>query len=224
VAEREVRTYAGKSAVERAAERRRALVEAALELIAQDGWTAPPIERVCRQAALNKRYFYESFDTVESLLDAVLDELAAESVCVTLAAMEIDAPLPARIRAGIAALVHYLVDDPRRARILFGDAPADRGAATHRTTVIHQIVAAAVAKGRSMYALENDQQPMLQLAASVMVGGTRQAVLDFLDGQPQVDLDEFIDELALIWQAVGDAAVADTNRRAAVRTTRSRRR
>jgi AcrR family transcriptional regulator len=202
------RTYGGRSASERAAERRAALIASAFELIAQDGWSQLRIEHICRRAGLNKRYFYESFADLDAVTAAVLDHLATASIAATLDAMDAAAPEDDVVRAGISALVHHLADDPRRARVLFGETPAGEAAAKHRAKVIHQVVDAANARGRIVHRLEGDGEPVIALTASVLVGGTSQAVLDWLDGRLHADIEEFIDDLAALWRVAGDAAAA----------------
>ena len=59
----------------RRAERRELLVDAAFELLGTDGWNGTTVRGVCQAAHLNPRYFYESFDGLESLLLAVFDDL-----------------------------------------------------------------------------------------------------------------------------------------------------
>jgi AcrR family transcriptional regulator len=205
------RRYAGQTPAERAATRRAALIDGAVDVIAADGWTQLGIERVCRRAGLNKRYFYESFADLDGLVAAVLDELAAGVIADTIGAMATPGPLVDVVRAGISALVHNLVDDPRRAHVLLGETASGETAACHRRAAIRRIVVAATLQGRRR--LEADPGDELDLAAGLLVGGTRQVVLDWLDGRIGGELEHFIDELAALWWAVGDAAAGAPSRR-----------
>jgi AcrR family transcriptional regulator len=208
------RVYGGRSRAQRAAERRETLIDAAFELIAQEGWSQLRIERICREAGLNKRYFYESFADLDAVIGAVMDRLATDTIAVTFAAMDHPASESELIRDGIGALIHHLTDDPRRARVLFGETPPGDAGARHRTRAIQQVVAAANAKGRALYRLEQ-ANPTLELGASLLVGGTCQAVLDWLDGQLHTSLEQFIDDLAILWEAVGDTSRATARHRGA---------
>lgn len=67
------RTYRGQTPEQRAAERRRRFLEAGLQLFGTIGLRAVTVRRICREAGLTDRYFYESFDTMESLLVAVYE-------------------------------------------------------------------------------------------------------------------------------------------------------
>jgi AcrR family transcriptional regulator len=206
------RTYAGKTAAERVAERRAALVRTAFGLIAEHGWAAVAIDRVCREAALNKRYFYESFADPDELVAAVIDTLAADAITATVGAMDPSAPRPVLVRAGIGALIHHLTDDPRRARVLMGEGSGSDAVARHRTEALHRVVAAAIEQGRAVHVLPDDAAPVIDLAGALLVGGTRQAVLDWLDGRLHDDVERFVEDLAALWLVAGESAAAIAGR------------
>jgi AcrR family transcriptional regulator len=207
------RPYAGETGHERAARRRDALIEAAFALVAEEGWRQLRIERICRRAALNKRYFYESFDGLDAVIGAVMRRLAEDAIDVTLAALDPSAPEEEFVHNGISALVHHVTDDPRRARVLFGATPAGEAASAHRAAAIRKIVAAVAEQGRSYGAIADD--PVIDMAAAMLVGGTSQAVLDWLDEPRDIPREEFIDELAALWKIIGDGAAKRARRRAA---------
>lgn len=199
------RSYGGQTSDERTAARRAALIEAAFALVAADGWRALRIDALCREAGLNKRYFYESFDGVDAVVRAVLAKLADDAIAVTLAAMEERGGTGAEvIHEAIATLVGHVIEDPRRARVLFGAVPPGDDAADHRSAAIRHVITTAAATGRTVFAL--DSHPRVDLAASMLVGGTSQAVLDWLDGRIACSEAELVEELAALWQGVADLA------------------
>jgi AcrR family transcriptional regulator len=217
VAETALRNYAGKTATERTATRRQTLAAAAFDLIAEEGFAQLRIERVCGRAGLNKRYFYESFADLDAITVAVMEELAGETIAIALAAMDTTRPRSEFVHAAVRALVHHLTEDPRRARVLFGDTRAGEAAARHRDEAIHRIVAVAVAEGRSMHHLEEQRDPVFDLAGTLIVGGSSQAILDWVDGRLPGDIDQHIDDLAALWLVLGDATAARArSRRGAV--------
>jgi len=67
--------YGGKSARARVASRRHRLLAAGLELFGTQGYLRTTIDQVCAEAGLTKRYFYESFQSCEELLGALLRSL-----------------------------------------------------------------------------------------------------------------------------------------------------
>jgi AcrR family transcriptional regulator len=207
------RSYAGQTGDERAARRRDALVDAAFALVAEAGWRALSIEAACRRAGLNKRYFYESFDGRDALTAAVTTRLADEAIAATLGALDAaaDAPRDEATRRAIGALVVHLTDDPRRARVLFGAVPAGDAAAGHHATAIRRLISMVAVRGRDIYALADD--PVVGLSAAILVGGTSQAVLDWLDGRVRCSRDDLVDDLVALWHAIGDAATARVRER-----------
>jgi AcrR family transcriptional regulator len=193
----DARSYGGQTGDERAAERRGALLEAAFALVAQDGWRTLRIDALCRRAGLNKRYFYESFTDLDGVAVALTEQVAADAVAATLTAIEPGLDPQQATRAAITALVHYLTDDPRRARVLFGALPATETAAGHRVEAIRGVVAAAATTGRGIHSLPDD--PYLDIAAAMLVGGTSQAVLDWIDGEIACSQQELIEDLVSMW-------------------------
>jgi AcrR family transcriptional regulator len=194
------RTYGGRSGDERVRGRRDALVRAAFGLAAAEGWGALRIDALCRAAGLNKRYFYESFDGLEAVADAVVAWVADEAMAVALAEVDPAAPDEAQTRAAVRALVAHLTDDERRARLLFGEAGPRRAEALRR------LVATVVTVGRALKGLDED--PVVETAAAMMVGGTAQAVLDWLDGRVGGTREALADDLVVLWHALADAAAA----------------
>ena len=200
------RVYGGQTAAERAAERRAALVDAAFAEVAAKGWRALRIETVCRAAGLNKRYFYEAFADLDALVGAVTAKVADDAIAVTLAALPDTTDQRRLVRAGVAAFVVHLTDDPRRARVLFGAVAADDAASGHRAEAIRRVIATAAMEGRELHRLGDD--PIVELTAAMLVGGSSQALLDWLDGRLDYSREELIEHLAALWLSLGDAAAA----------------
>ena len=65
--------FKGISAVDRRSDRRARLVEAAFAIAGTEGAGALGVGRVCLDAGLTKRYFYESFASIDELGAAVVD-------------------------------------------------------------------------------------------------------------------------------------------------------
>ena len=209
------RTYAGQTGAERVAQRREALVQAAFALVAKDGWAQLRIERICQVAGLNKRYFYESFGDLDAVIEAVMNDLADDLIKVTVAAMDPNTPRPKLVRDGIAALVHHLIADPRRALVLFGESAGREAVARYRAAALQQTARAAVAQGRSVRILEEAKSdPIIDVLGALLIGGTRHALLDWLGGRVNSDLEQFIDDLAALWLIAAEGAVARARARA----------
>ncbi|WP_269938022.1 TetR/AcrR family transcriptional regulator [Arthrobacter sp. HY1533] len=113
------RIYSGLQSSERALERHGRLVEAGLEVFGTTGYPGAKIKSLCQGAGLSERYFYESFESREQLLMAVYDQVASDLMRHVMDALqEPGLELRASVRAGMAAVVNFMLDDPRHARII----------------------------------------------------------------------------------------------------------
>ena len=117
------RTYGGRTPEERTDDRRRRLIDATLAIWGDEGWAAVTMRRVCADAGLIDRYFYESFADRDELLVAAWDEVRDETIARILGVMGgvTGEPPLAQLRATIAAFVNAIDTDKRQARILFGE-------------------------------------------------------------------------------------------------------
>src|SRR3954454_10127210 len=110
------RAYRGVPAEERRDQRRRRLIETALECLHADGLAGVSVRSVCARARLTPRYFYESFDGLDGLLvasiDSVFDEIADRSLAALAAAPD---DLSAQVRAAIDAGYAVVATDARKA-------------------------------------------------------------------------------------------------------------
>jgi AcrR family transcriptional regulator len=113
------RAYGGVSDLERRQARRERLLDAGLEIIGTQGYTAATLRAVCAQAGLTERYFYESFANREALLAGVHARLIEELRAALTQAFSAGEPsAQARARAGLAVFFGMLRADPRKARVL----------------------------------------------------------------------------------------------------------
>ncbi|MFB9204123.1 TetR/AcrR family transcriptional regulator [Nonomuraea spiralis] len=92
---------------------------AAYTLYAKPGFAATTIERLCSEARISNRAFYECFGGREELLQALHERCVEESLAVVAKALQ-EAPstLDGRVKAGIRAYIEFATADWRRARIM----------------------------------------------------------------------------------------------------------
>ncbi|MUL59392.1 TetR/AcrR family transcriptional regulator [Mycobacterium sp. CBMA293] len=76
---RKARVYGGMTADQRREERRNKFLDAGLDILRNDGLAKVTVVGVCAKAGVTDRYFYESFDSRDVLLDALFDKLAADA-------------------------------------------------------------------------------------------------------------------------------------------------
>lgn len=117
------RRIQGLDAEQRRARRREQILAAAFDLIAADGYVNTAIEQICQTAFVGNKAFYELFDSKEDCYLALLQqqsELSKDRVAAALSASS-----GARddvVAAVIGAFAHSMVDDPRVAKVTFGEA------------------------------------------------------------------------------------------------------
>ena len=187
-----VRPYRGVSAEQRRAERREQLLEACREVIGRDGVAATTVGAVCEQAALTKRYFYESFADLDAILAEVLEELFTIVRTRILAALGDAGDDPGvRARATVEQLVRTMTDDARLAR-LYVEAPAHPVLLVRRERAYH-----AYAHLWTHDVLGIDEPDAAQLLGGLLyVSGTTQAVVSWLQGAVYLGRDELVEEIA----------------------------
>lgn len=116
------RKYGGKSLTVRRAERRRAFIQAGLEVFGDKGYVSSTITDLCQSAGLARNQFYAEFDSREALLIELYEEIQSDAhtaVTESLAAPAVPADFDATVAAAMTALIESLGTDPRRARVCY---------------------------------------------------------------------------------------------------------
>jgi AcrR family transcriptional regulator len=112
------RSYRGMTLEQRRAERRAALIRAAIEVYGARGYRQATVKSVCDAAGLTERYFYESYAGSEELLiasfNAAMHTLFEE---ITGAAREAGDDRKLRARAMLRAYYSAVQREPRSARV-----------------------------------------------------------------------------------------------------------
>ena len=198
--------------------RRRLLLDQSFERLATDQWRQTSIAQLCREANLNKRYFYESFADLDALEDAVVEDLTSTLMTLGLGAaataQQQGMDTGALARHVLAACLGWLIEDPRRAQVLFAKASDNARARDQRRGVIDQLAQTLSGFG---VAYHQPRQPGVQtnethhhlahLSSAMLIGGTIESILRWLDGDISLSLEAFIDYIARFWVVLGDAAV-----------------
>lgn len=190
--------WAGIPLTDRRAERRGLLVDAAFELFGSGGETALSVRSVCRACGLNTRYFYESFDGIDALLGAVYDTVSVELAAVVDTAIAgAGDSVRERTRAGIAAVLGFSSDDPRRGRVLFTEARANPVLAARRAGTQDLLLDAVLAEGGRLHP---DSDPVAaRVGAAMYTGAMAELAQQWLSGALGADLNVVVDAaLALV--------------------------
>jgi AcrR family transcriptional regulator len=184
--------WAGVPLKDRRTERRALLVDAAYRLFGDDGEAAVSVRSVCRECGLNTRYFYESFADTDELLGAVYDGVSEQLGAEVGAAMErAGDSLPARTRAGMAAVLGFSSADPRRGRVLFTDARTNPVLAARRRATQDMLREGVLTEGGR---LNPGSDPVAaEVGAAMYTGAMAELAQQWLAGHLGSDLDAVVD-------------------------------
>ncbi|MFT4395754.1 TetR/AcrR family transcriptional regulator [Gordonia lacunae] len=202
------RSYGGESAAGRTARRRAALVDAAATVMSDGRWRAATVAGLCTDAQLNKRYFYESFPDLDTLADAVIDDISGEVVQAAVGAYLglLDRPLADQARGAVDAVVGVLGTDRRKARILLGGAAGTPAADERRTEAMTGLTAVLIEHARTIHDVELEADSLARTAPAFVIGGSAQAILAWAEGTLPVSRTDLVDDVSALWLALGTAA------------------
>lgn len=198
------RTWGGRTADERRARRRDALVTAALDIWLDSGWAAVTMRGVCQRAGLNDRYFYENFADRDELLAAAWDQVCVE-VFADLAAVvaERTGATPLEIlRAAIARAVELQTDPRGRARILLADHAGSAVLEQRRKTMLTDATDLLIAAAWPYLRPDVDETAM-RMSTLAGIGGFIELLTAWRTGALDVDTDRIVDHTSAIATQLG---------------------
>lgn len=164
---------------------------AAYTLYAKPGFASTTIERLCSEARISNRAFYECFGGREELLQAIHERCVDESLNAVSKALQ-DAPntLDGRIRAGIHAYIEFATADPRRARIMHVEVRRSGDVLTHARQRAIDSFARLVEEASADYPAP---APLNRhLLALAMVGALQELLIEWVLGDPQPSLEQLV--------------------------------
>jgi AcrR family transcriptional regulator len=195
-----VRPYRGVSAPDRIALRRRQLLDAGLELFGTRGISVVGVGDVCAKAGLTKRYFYESFQSIEELAEAVFEEIRANLIARV--APAIVAGGPGDIRPAVDAYVRAVTEDPRVLRLLAFEASAGPLAGHRDDFATNAVEAWFILSGH-----QAEDPDRTRLRAYAFVGASTQIGLAWARGELSLSIDALIDELVDLFENLAAGVV-----------------
>ncbi|MCG8670899.1 MAG: TetR/AcrR family transcriptional regulator [Pseudomonadales bacterium] len=180
------RVYGGLSKEERTAQRRQKFIDAGLEIFGTDGYQSATVRRLCREAGLTDRYYYESFASTEELLMAVYDQCMDQIKETLMEALSEAAP-----GADAVALIHRsleayfkFMEDERVARVVMlevvGVSEAVDKLYNERMLVLADMFLALTRRVYPDFSISDEEG---QLLGTSILGAMRQAVIHwFIQG------------------------------------------
>jgi AcrR family transcriptional regulator len=205
---RDVR-WVGLSAESRRAERRSLLLDAAFDLLGTEGWAGTTVRAVCKRAELNPRYFYESFEDLDALVVAVYDRVIAELAdTVEKAQAATDETPAALVRAAVEAIVSFVDDDRRRARILYVEALGNEALNRRRIATGHALVVAVEQHAAARVGRLPRGEQAGRIGAAILVGGLSELLVEWIEGGIAVSRRRLVDDVTTMVLALGDATAS----------------
>ena len=203
------RKYRGVTPAERQADRRERLLEAGLELFGTVGYAHASVRAVSDAAALNSRYFYESFSSREDLLYAVYQRIVADIFTKAAEAAGHEQTIEAQARASLRAGWIAVTEDRRKARVIAIEVVGVseriermRREARHALAQLTADNALSIAKSGIRLRLD----PVL--TARFLMGGVVETLLDWINGDLDASVDEVVEHFTVLFTAAASAAVA----------------
>lgn len=192
------RTYGGRSAADRRAERRERLLTAGLDLFGTEGYAAASIEKLCTHAGVSTRNFYEEFSSREDLLITLHGQVIERSFhAVRVAFREADdAALAERFELAVRAFIHTTASDPRWARLAYVEVIGVSNAVErHRIKWRDRWSDYLVAEANR--AVERGEAPRrdFRLGSVALIGAVNELVHHYSISKGRVTLDEVIAEI-----------------------------
>ena len=147
---------------------RRRLLLAFGEVASASGLEAATVGRVCEQAAVSRRTFYELFSDREDCLLAAFDQAIERFARGVRPVFEAKGAWRERVRAGLSLLLEELDAEPGLARLCIVEAPRAGHELLERRRQVLETLAAALEEGRAQARSGVEPPP---LTAQGVVGG-----------------------------------------------------
>ncbi|HVT21839.1 MAG TPA: TetR/AcrR family transcriptional regulator [Mycobacteriales bacterium] len=177
------RSYAGRSAAERDAQRRARLLAGARQVIGSEGYAATTVEKICGRAGVSTRHFYLLYATKEDAFVDLYRELTAESYrrAVEAFAGSTGRPMAERVPEAFVAYLEPMFTDLPVARIAFvevmGVSPRlEEVRLAYRESLIEFIQTEGAAAVRRRELADRD----FRFAALALIGAANAIVYDWV--------------------------------------------
>jgi len=188
------RSYGGRSAAQRAAERRARLVAAATTLLGEHGEQKATMTAICQTAGLTERYFYESFRHRDEALVAAFDEVCRELAASAVAAVEATDGEPLdRTRAALRAAVDVLVAEPAKARVVVLESSASAPLRARRRELVAWFAGVVADEARSILGDRAQPDERLRVHATFFVAGLAELVVSWLHEEPGITPERLVE-------------------------------
>jgi AcrR family transcriptional regulator len=195
--------YSGKSAEERKSARRRLLLETGIELIGTKGFAFVSLNMLCAEAGLIKRYFYESFNSVEELLSEAFDQIFSEMQQVLAAQIAQGSNPREMILGGIRSFFEFLRSNPTRGRVFLIESlsvPSTRKSYFDDSRVSELLISSS----RQFVQETFPSEAIFRVIAQSTVGATRFVGQKWIESGFEQPIDELVAGVSEVCFGIGD--------------------
>lgn len=202
-----VRSYGGKTAPERAAERRRRLVAATITVFAEHGEAHTTMTRICAEAGLTERYFYESFAGRDDALLAALDSICEEIATLAVTTIETTAGSPEdRVHAMLSAFVGLVTAEPAKGQVAVVHSNSNPMLRARRHELIGMFADLVAREAADLYGEEAWPPGRARVHGLVYIAGFAELVASWLTGDVAMSGEELVETAGELFAAVSRRA------------------
>lgn len=203
-AEPRARKYGGLSPEERRRARRDRLLRAALESFGTRGYGGTTIERLCADAGVTARHFYEDFDGRESILRASYELIVEQTNERIRDALKEPAQTATdRIERAVRAFLESYLGDARYARIACIEVVGVSAALEAERREVMRRFAGTVGLAVKLVRPDlADDEARTNTVAMLIVGGANEVIVDWLHRHDPRDLDAIARDFVSLFSAM----------------------
>jgi AcrR family transcriptional regulator len=198
-----VRSYGGKTADERAAERRERLVAATIDVLADQGAGRATMTAICAAAGLTERYFYESFASLDDALVAALDTVADEIASLAVSTLQVtEGTAEARVHALMVAFFDLVDRSPAKVRVAVVESTASPALRARRHELLASFAELVADEAVGLYHQDAWPAERARVHGLVYVAGLAELVGTWLAGEVAATREDLIEAAGVLFEAV----------------------
>jgi AcrR family transcriptional regulator len=196
------RRYGGRSAQERAQDRRARLVEASIAVLADHGERAT-MTAICQEAGLTERYFYESFPNRDAALVAALERVTEEIAGNAVRRLqETSGTTDERVLAMSRDFAHWAAGHRDRAVVAVMHARSIAALRERRKELVVSFAEIAAREAAELYGDRAWPSDRARTHGIVFIGGLAELVAAWLSGDVVLEPDELAEVVADLFAAL----------------------
>jgi AcrR family transcriptional regulator len=184
-----------------AAQRRAALLDAALEVFAQRGFTEASLDDVAARGGVSKALIYEHFATKRDLQRALLEGFMHEALDAVATAFSAAQGTEARLRDSVGAFLGFVEARPEAWRMVgrnIGDPDAAEVVARLQDEVTAAVAALLEQEAPALDPTPEGHRSAVEIIARLISGGLQSLATWWVD-HPDVARAELVDRVLQVW-------------------------